>query len=447
MIAIFATRPGEPGECCRTRCTPEPVRRVPAVPAPPRLSDPAGCIDRDWTRRTPWTRSWSRSSPAVYSRARAPVGRLRDLRGTRRCRGHVPDLAVPAPQDRRADHRLQARHRRLVGRGVPARGAGADVLPRAVRRPHRDRPLIIDRPTEPGPCRGPAGYPHRLPRPLVGRRRRSTPPTRLAGFRDRFLPRTATSSPIWTAIRWAARWRPSPRPGTSSLTRQWAGRLIRGWTEGWMELPEHVGDELAAAALGAAPGQTIIADSTTVNFYKAMRAALERWCRGAARSSRTGTTSPPTDTWSSRWPGSWGSRSGLAGTGHGRRGRTAEDCHGRARRRRRGGDAEPRRLPVRLHRRRRRRSPPPPTSRRGGGLGPVPLGGDPARCSWTRGASTSPSAAPTSSSAPGPGAPALPMPTPATTIGPGPADLGLAGPGGLVRDGAGISCRRPASAR
>ena len=56
--------------------------------------------------------------------------------------------------------------------------------------------------------------------------------------------------------------------------RQWAGRLIRGWTEGWMELPEIVGDELAAATLGAAAGQTVIADSTTVNFYKAVRAAL-----------------------------------------------------------------------------------------------------------------------------------------------------------------------------
>ena len=55
---------------------------------------------------------------------------------------------------------------------------------------------------------------------------------------------------------------------------QWAGRLIRGWSEGWMDLPEQVGDELAAAALGAAAGQTVIADSTTVNFYKAMRAAI-----------------------------------------------------------------------------------------------------------------------------------------------------------------------------
>ena len=59
---------------------------------------------------------------------------------------------------------------------------------------------------------------------------------------------------------------------------QWGRRLIRSWTEGdaggWMALPEIVGDELAAAALGAAPGQTMIADSTTINFYKVMRAAL-----------------------------------------------------------------------------------------------------------------------------------------------------------------------------
>lgn len=60
--------------------------------------------------------------------------------------------------------------------------------------------------------------------------------------------------------------------------RQWGQRLIRSWTEGsdggWMALPEVVGDELAGAMLGAATGQTIIADSTTINFYKAMRAAL-----------------------------------------------------------------------------------------------------------------------------------------------------------------------------
>ena len=56
---------------------------------------------------------------------------------------------------------------------------------------------------------------------------------------------------------------------------QWAGRLIRGWTDGWMGWPETVGDELGRVALGAAPGQVVVADSTTVLFYKLLRAAVD----------------------------------------------------------------------------------------------------------------------------------------------------------------------------
>jgi kynureninase len=55
---------------------------------------------------------------------------------------------------------------------------------------------------------------------------------------------------------------------------QWGERLIRSWTEGWMELPLRIGDRLGAALLGAAPGQVAIADSTTVCFYKLVWAAL-----------------------------------------------------------------------------------------------------------------------------------------------------------------------------
>ncbi|BBG00067.1 MULTISPECIES: kynureninase [Pseudonocardia] len=57
------------------------------------------------------------------------------------------------------------------------------------------------------------------------------------------------------------------------IDEQWAGRLIRSWSEGWLELPAQIGDRLAAAVLGAAPGQTIVADSTTVCLYKTLRAA------------------------------------------------------------------------------------------------------------------------------------------------------------------------------
>jgi kynureninase len=57
------------------------------------------------------------------------------------------------------------------------------------------------------------------------------------------------------------------------VTAEWGGRLIRGWDESWMELPLVVGDEIGAACLGAAPGQTTVGDSTTVLLYKALRAA------------------------------------------------------------------------------------------------------------------------------------------------------------------------------
>jgi kynureninase len=58
------------------------------------------------------------------------------------------------------------------------------------------------------------------------------------------------------------------------LESQWSGRLIRGWDESWMALPGRIGDDLGRVALGAAAGQTIIGDSTTVLLYKLIRAAV-----------------------------------------------------------------------------------------------------------------------------------------------------------------------------
>ncbi len=56
--------------------------------------------------------------------------------------------------------------------------------------------------------------------------------------------------------------------------QRWGARLIRGWEEGWMDEPERLGDELGRVVLGAAPGQTVVGDSTSVLLYKAIRAAL-----------------------------------------------------------------------------------------------------------------------------------------------------------------------------
>ena len=60
---------------------------------------------------------------------------------------------------------------------------------------------------------------------------------------------------------------------TAFVRQEWGNRLIRGWDDSWVDLPVTVGDELGAALLGAAPGQTIVADSTSVNIYKLLHAA------------------------------------------------------------------------------------------------------------------------------------------------------------------------------
>lgn len=72
------------------------------------------------------------------------------------------------------------------------------------------------------------------------------------------------------------------RPPRASLDRlsgfvreQWGARLIRGWDESWMQLPFTIGDAIGRAAIGAAAGQTVIGDSTTVLLYKLIRAAFD----------------------------------------------------------------------------------------------------------------------------------------------------------------------------
>jgi kynureninase len=95
----------------------------------------------------------------------------------------------------------------------------------------------------------------------------------LAGYRERFLVdpdvvyldgNSLGCLPVTTPGRVAA-----------VVEREWGRRGIRGWTEGWMELPFTVGDRLGEVALGAAPGQVVVADSTTVCFYKLASAALD----------------------------------------------------------------------------------------------------------------------------------------------------------------------------
>ncbi|MFJ4775461.1 kynureninase [Streptomyces sp. NPDC088762] len=65
---------------------------------------------------------------------------------------------------------------------------------------------------------------------------------------------------------------PAAVPDTTAdvVRRQWGELLIRSWDESnWWTAPERIGDKLAPL-VGAAPGQVVVGDSTSVNLFKAL---------------------------------------------------------------------------------------------------------------------------------------------------------------------------------
>ena len=60
----------------------------------------------------------------------------------------------------------------------------------------------------------------------------------------------------------------------SFLTEEWGSELVDGWSH-WIDQAQTAGDLLAKAALGANPGQTLVCDTTSVNFYQLCVAAIK----------------------------------------------------------------------------------------------------------------------------------------------------------------------------
>ena len=68
--------------------------------------------------------------------------------------------------------------------------------------------------------------------------------------------------------------RATPRRVAQAVERGWGRGLIKSWNaEGWAGLPRTVGDKIARL-IGAGPGEVVAADSTSVNLYKVLFAAI-----------------------------------------------------------------------------------------------------------------------------------------------------------------------------
>lgn len=60
------------------------------------------------------------------------------------------------------------------------------------------------------------------------------------------------------------------------VAEEWGQGLIRSWnTASWFDLPQRLGDKVARL-IGAAPGEVVCTDSTSVNLYKVLFAALSQ---------------------------------------------------------------------------------------------------------------------------------------------------------------------------
>ncbi|MBO9602838.1 MAG: kynureninase [Novosphingobium sp.] len=113
----------------------------------------------------------------------------------------------------------------------------------------------------------------------------------LAGFRDRFQLREGLIYLDGNSLGVMPK-RAAERM-VEAVTAEWAEGLITSWLGAdWVNAPRRVGDKIAGL-LGAEPGEVIAADSTSVNIFKALTAALS--LNPGRGTILTETTNFPTD--------------------------------------------------------------------------------------------------------------------------------------------------------
>ena len=94
----------------------------------------------------------------------------------------------------------------------------------------------------------------------------------LRPFRERFV--VADPERIYLDGNSLGRLSVDVRQRLADAVADWGARAVEGWPD-WIELPTRVGDRLASVALGARPGEVLVADSVTVNLYKLAHAAAD----------------------------------------------------------------------------------------------------------------------------------------------------------------------------
>ena len=60
----------------------------------------------------------------------------------------------------------------------------------------------------------------------------------------------------------------------SAVETEWGQGLIRSWNENWIQTSRQAGDKIAGL-IGASPGEVLVSDSTSINLFKLVLAALQ----------------------------------------------------------------------------------------------------------------------------------------------------------------------------
>ena len=70
------------------------------------------------------------------------------------------------------------------------------------------------------------------------------------------------------------------------ITQEWGEDLIRSWNKaGWFDMPGRLGNQLASL-IGAEPGEVVVTDTTSINLFKVLAAALQVQASNPATSAR-----------------------------------------------------------------------------------------------------------------------------------------------------------------